>query len=205
MQAERAPLWQNSTSAVFFASVALPHKRGDLCTLFWLPPLTPPASPLMHKMVLENHFDRFILVLSAALILASEQSVGANPLMNVSLWGSAWPHIPSPGQRAAGGLPHSFHAPSSTLLNPSIHLPTYVRRQLQAGHKHTIRVELVDRGRLHWCLLGPNLRGTTDSTLRWRSSTSAGGGAEEMMQIFISLFQPSKKVYFSSVCDVNSV
>lgn len=39
----------------------------------------------MHKMVLENHFDRFILVFSGALILMSEQSVGANPLMNVSL------------------------------------------------------------------------------------------------------------------------
>lgn len=54
-------------------------------------------------MVLENHFDRFIHVLSAALILMSEQSVGANPVMNVSRSGSTWRHIPSPGPKSSCG------------------------------------------------------------------------------------------------------
>lgn len=51
----------------------------------------------MHKMVLENRFHRFVRVFSAALILMSEQSVGANPLMNVSIGGFTRRHIPSPG------------------------------------------------------------------------------------------------------------
>lgn len=41
----------------------------------------------MRKMVLEYHFELLILLLSAAVILVSVQSVGANPLMNVSFWG----------------------------------------------------------------------------------------------------------------------
>lgn len=84
--------------------MALPLKREDLCTLFWLPLLTPPASPVMRKMVLEYHFDHFILLLSAALIRASVQSVGPNPLMNVFFWGFTWQHIPNSGQWTAGWL-----------------------------------------------------------------------------------------------------
>lgn len=95
---------QDSTSDVVFASMALPQKREDLCTLFWLSLLTPPASPLMRKMVLEYHFDHFILLLSAALIHASVQSVGPNPLMNVFFWGFTWQHIPTPGQWTSGWL-----------------------------------------------------------------------------------------------------
>lgn len=45
----------------------------------------------MHKMVLENRFHHFVRVFSAALILMSEQSVGANPLMNVSIGGTFHP------------------------------------------------------------------------------------------------------------------
>lgn len=86
--------------------MAPPQKREDLCTLFWLPLLTPPASPLMRKMVLEYHFDHFILLLSAALILVSVQSVGPNPLMNVFFWGFTRRHIPTSGQWTAGWLQH---------------------------------------------------------------------------------------------------
>lgn len=68
--------------------MALPQKKGgSFCTLFWLPLLTQPASPVMRKMVLEDHFEYFILLLSAALIHVSVQSVGPNPLMNVFFWG----------------------------------------------------------------------------------------------------------------------
>lgn len=84
--------------------MALPQKREDLCTLFWLSLLTPPASPVMRKMVLEYHFDHFILLLSLALIHASVQSVGLNPLMNVFFWGFTWQHIPTPGQWTSGWL-----------------------------------------------------------------------------------------------------
>lgn len=51
--------------------------------MFALPPLTPPASPLRRKTVLEYRFDHSVRVLSAALIPVSAQSVGPNPLMNV--------------------------------------------------------------------------------------------------------------------------
>lgn len=51
--------------------------------MFALPLLTPPASPLRRKTVLEYRFDHFVRVLSAALIPLSVQSVGPNPLMNV--------------------------------------------------------------------------------------------------------------------------
>lgn len=84
--------------------MVLPQKREDLCTLFELSLLTPPASPLMRKMVLEYHFDHFSLVFSAALILMSVQSVGTNPLMNVFFWGFTWQHIPTARQRTAGWL-----------------------------------------------------------------------------------------------------
>lgn len=84
--------------------MALPQKREDLCTLFWLSLLTPPASPVMRKMVLEYRFDHFILLLSVALIHASVQSVGLNPLMNVFFWGFTWQHIPTPGQWTSGWL-----------------------------------------------------------------------------------------------------
>lgn len=93
-----APLISAFCWVVIFASMALPQKREDLCTLFWQQVLTPPASPVMHKMVLEYHFDHFILLPSAALIPLSVQSVGPNPLMNVFFWGFTWQHIPTSGQ-----------------------------------------------------------------------------------------------------------
>lgn len=74
--------------------------------MFALPLLTPPASPLRRKTVLEYRFDHFVRVLSAALIPLSVQSVGPNPLMNVfSLPGGGgndfkWRRIPAP---ALGG------------------------------------------------------------------------------------------------------
>lgn len=84
--------------------MALPQKREDLCTLFLLPPLLPPASPLMREMVLEYHFEHFILLPSTALILVSVQSVGPNPLMNVFFRGFTWQRIPVLGRQTAGWL-----------------------------------------------------------------------------------------------------
>lgn len=101
--AKEAQPGQDSTSAVIFASMALPRKREDLCTLFWLPLLTLPASPLMCKTVLEYHFDRFIPLFSATLIHVSVQSVGPNPLMNVFFLGFTWEHIPTPPEQPAAG------------------------------------------------------------------------------------------------------
>lgn len=89
--------------------MVLPQKRVDLCTLFLLPALTQPASPLMHKMVLEYHFEHFVLLLSAALILVSVQSVSPNPLMNVFFWSFTWQHIPTLGQWTAGWLHRMFY------------------------------------------------------------------------------------------------
>lgn len=77
--------------------------------MFALPLLTPPASPLRRKTVLEYRFDHFVRVLSTALIPVSVQSVGPNPLMNVfSLRGSVdnfkWRRIPAPGARGGEQL-----------------------------------------------------------------------------------------------------
>lgn len=109
--------------------MALPRKREDLCTLFWLPLLTPPASPLMRKIVLEYHFDHFILLLSAALILVSVQSVGPNPLMNVFFWGFTWQHIPTSGQWTAGWMQHKvfyFIPHCQTFMFAKNNLSTYI-------------------------------------------------------------------------------
>lgn len=83
-KSDRAEPQQDSKPpAVIFAGAAPPQNPEDLCTVFALPLLTPPASPLRRKTVLEYRFDHFVRVLSAALIPLSVQSVGPNPLMNV--------------------------------------------------------------------------------------------------------------------------
>lgn len=89
------------TPAVILAGAAPPQNLEDLCTVFALSLLTPPASPLRRKTVLEYRFDHFVCVLWTTLIPVSGQSVGPNPSMNVfSLLGSGynfkWRRIPAP-------------------------------------------------------------------------------------------------------------
>lgn len=125
------------------------RKREDLCTLFWLPLLTPPASPLMRKMVLEYHFDHFILLLSAALILVSVQSVGPNPLMNVFFWGFTWQHIPTSGQWTAGWLPHRVF-----YFIPHCQMFMFAKRSLSA-YISEMTAEPGMNGDAHWRLCTP--------------------------------------------------
>lgn len=145
MQAERAVLWQNSTSAVVFASVALLPKQGGI----FAPCFDCRHLHRQHLLSCTKWCLKIILIVSSSSFQPPSflRQNKVWPLILSWTAPSEAPHIPSPGQRAVRGPPLSFHAPSPALLNPSVHLPTYVRRQLQAGHERPSRGELVHGGR----------------------------------------------------------